>query len=339
MIVSSGSALESVSDSNDSPLTLPVIYEADSRRLEIISWVKDNREQIEATLRQFGGVLLRNFRVNGVAHFERFIEEAFGESLLSYENRSTPRSIVKGRVYTSTEYPESQTIPLHNENSYTRSWARKIFFYCVRASEVGGLTPIADSRKIFDLIPNEIKARFDRNGLLYVRNYSGLDLPWQDVFNTDDKSQVENYCDQNQIEYEWVTDDHLRTRQYCQAIIQHPDTGQWSWFNQAHLFHVSNLNDDLRKSLLDSFDKEDLPRNAYLGDGSDIDEVDLEVIRSIYQSQTITFEWQSGDILLLDNMLSAHGRTSFQGSRKVVVGMIEPYKNDTYKQVLQSTSA
>lgn len=339
MIVGSDSTLESSSDYNDDALVLPVIYEAGSRRLDIISWVKDNREQIEATVQECGGVLLRKFRVNGVAHFERFIEEAFGEPLLSYENRSTPRSIVKGRVYTSTEYPKSQAIPLHNENSYTRSWARKIFFYCVRASNIGGQTPIADSRKIFDLIPNEIKARFDRNGLLYVRNYSGLDLPWQDVFNTDEKSQVESYCDQNQIEYEWVTDDHLRTRQYCQAIVQHPNTGQWSWFNQAHLFHVSNLNDDLRKSLLDSFDKEDLPRNVYLGDGSDIDEADLEVIRSIYQSQTITFAWQSGDILLLDNMLSAHGRTPYQGARKVVVGMIEPYKNDTYKQALQPISA
>ncbi|MBL4671088.1 MAG: TauD/TfdA family dioxygenase [Arenicella sp.] len=338
MIVSNDLALESMAEVDSADLSLPVIFEADSRRLDVISWVKENRSQVDTMLKLYGGVLLRKFRVNGVAHFERFIEEAFDHSLLNYENRSTPRSVVKGHVYTSTEYPNNQSIPLHNENAYTRSWARKIFFYCIKASDVGGETPIADSRKIFNRIPDELKARFDRHGLLYVRNYSGLDLPWQDVFNTTDKQQVEVYCQQNDIECEWVADDHLRTKQYCQSIAQHPETGEWVWFNQAHLFHISNLDKELRQSLLDSFAHEDLPRNVYLGDGSEIAEADLELIRGIYQDLTVSFAWQSGDILLLDNMLSAHGRHPYEGQRKVVVGMIEPYKNQVYKQLLPTES-
>jgi len=43
------------------------------------------------------------------------------------------------------------------------------------------------------------------------------------------------------------------------------------------------------------------------------------------RSETLSFDrFRSGNRLLLDNMLDAHGRRSFSGARKVVVGMAEP---------------
>ena len=35
-------------------------------------------------------------------------------------------------VYTSTEYPQHRSIPLHSEQSYSRNWPMNILFYCVR---------------------------------------------------------------------------------------------------------------------------------------------------------------------------------------------------------------
>jgi alpha-ketoglutarate-dependent taurine dioxygenase len=96
------------------------------------------------------------------------------------------------------------------------------------------------------------------------------------------------------------------------------------WFNQAHLFHISSLEPDVRESLLLSFREEDLPRNAYYGDGSRIEDDVLDEIRDVYQQEKVVFAWQEGDILMLDNMLMAHGRTPFIGQRKVLVGMAEP---------------
>jgi alpha-ketoglutarate-dependent taurine dioxygenase len=307
---------------------LPLVIEPAGNEVDLISWTSDHKEFLEAKLLAHGGILFRNFQVPSVADFERFVATISGE-LLDYSYRSTPRTQVSGKIFTSTEYPAHQSIPLHNENAYSRNWPMKIWFFSAQCAETGGETPVADSRRIYELIPSDIRERFIRHGLLYVRNYgSGLDLSWEDVFQTSDRAEVENYCRSVAMEYEWLDDDCLRTRQLCQAVAAHPRTGEMVWFNQAHLFHVSRLAAEVREALLTVFAEEDLPRNVYYGDGAPIESQVLDQITQIFEQETVCFPWQQGDILMLDNMLSAHGRKPFTGQRKVVVGMAEPFANN-----------
>ncbi len=303
---------------------LPLVIQPAVDGVNLITWAANNLKQIETWLLRHGGILFRNFNVRAVGEFEQFIQASSG-ALLDYSYRSTPRSWVSGKIYTSTEYPAAQSIPLHNEMAYSLNWPMKICFFCVRAAEQGGETPIADSRKIFQQLDPKIKDKFLQKKVLYVRNYGDkVDLTWQNVFQTTSKSEVESYCRQAGIEYEWKDSTRLRTRQVCQAVATHPKTGETVWFNQAHLFHISSVNPEVRQSLLSTFKEEDLPRNAYYGDGSAIEDSVLDEIRDLYQQQAVIFPWQEGDILMLDNMLAAHGRLPFVGSRKVVVGMAEP---------------
>ncbi|MDB9510449.1 TauD/TfdA family dioxygenase [Kamptonema animale CS-326] len=312
---------------SDSPL--PLIVRPTVEGLDLAAWAGSNRQWIEIQLLKYGGILFRSFKVDDVAEFEHFIQTIAGE-LLEYSFRSTPRTQVSGNIYTSTEYPASQFIPLHNEMSYSLSWPMKIAFFCIKKSAKGGETPIADSRKVFNRIDAKIKDSFAQKRVMYVRNYGeGLDLPWQNVFNTTSKIEVETYCKNLGIQLEWKNNNRLKTSQVCQAVAQHPRTGEMVWFNQAHLFHISNLEPAVREELLATFKSEDLPRNAYYGDGSPIEDSILEEIRGCYQQETVIFSWEEGDVLLLDNMLAAHGRKPYAGSRQVVVGMAEPLEDKT----------
>lgn len=283
------------------------------------------RADIDAIVSTVGGVLLRGFDVPSVADFRAFAA-GFGQPLLSYEFGSTPRTEVGSGVYTSTEYPAHQSIPLHNEQAYTREWPMKIWFHCVTAAPEGGATPIADSRAILRRMPAAIRERFAA-GILYVRNYGEFDVPWQKVFNTENRAEVEAFCRRSGLQWEWKQDGELRTIQLCQAIEKHPVTGEVVWFNQAHLFHVSNLQADVRESLEDLLGVENLPRNTYFADGSSIPDAMLDEVRAVLDAETVTFAWEEGDVLMLDNMLAAHARAPFSGPRKVVVAMAGPHGN------------
>jgi len=274
-------------------------------------------------LERAGGILFRGFQVPDVAAFKDFAA-SFGDPLLNYEFGSTPRSKVEQGVYTSTEYPAHQSIPLHNEQAYTRQWPMRIWFYCHTAAPEGGETPIADSREVYRRLDPALRERFMSRGLMYVRNYgNGLDVPWQQVFNTEDPAAVEAYCRSQGIAWEWKDDGELRTRQLCQAAATHPRTGEAVWFNQAHLFHVSALEAQVREALLAIVEEEDLPRHVFYGDGAPIEDAVLDEIRAVYDSVTVRFPWQQGDVLMLDNMLAAHGRAPFKGARRVVVAMAQ----------------
>ncbi len=310
--------------------SLPVVVEPTVSEMDPLAWAGSNRDFIESHLLKEGALLFRNFGIRSVSEFEQFMQAVSGE-LLEYSYGSTPRTQVSGRVYTSTEYPSDQEIPLHNEMSYSRSWPMKIFFFCMKAAELGGETPIADSRRVFNRIDRTIKKRFMKKKVMYVRNYGeGLDLHWHQVFQTTSRSEVEEYCRRNGIEFEWKEKDRLRTRQVCQAAAFHPVTGEMVWFNQAHLFHISSLPEAVRESFLEEFSVENLPRNAYHGDGTPLDASMLDQIRDIYQQEAVRFAWKEGDILVLDNMMTAHGRARFSGLRKVLVGMSELFTNQDF---------
>jgi alpha-ketoglutarate-dependent taurine dioxygenase len=312
-----GVLIEYQSSSRSLPLLISPLFD----RVNLLAWAKNNWEFINTHLQQFGSLLFRNFNVGKVEEFQKFIELISQSSLLEYTNRSTPRTQVSGRIYTSTEYSPKQSILLHNENSYSSTWPMKIGFFCVQPSPQGGETPLADSRKVFQRIHPTIRKQFTLKQVMYVRNYGEIDLPWQTTFQTESKSEVERYCNSTGIKFEWRGSEKLRTHQVCQAVAKHPNTHEMVWFNQAHLFHISSLPPVVRESLLDLFAEDDIPRNSYYGDGSPIEDSVLDEIRGIYQEEAVTFSWNKGDILILDNMLTAHGRMPFSGERKVLVGM------------------
>lgn len=296
--------------------------------MKVIDWAQKYRDEVERLVQSNGALLIRGLKFVGSQQFGAVLATLFGEELLQYTYRSTPRTELRGNVYTATEYHPDQIIPQHNENSYSNRWAMRLGFLCTIPATTGGATPICDSRKVYAQIPDSIRARFERDGVMYVRNYSEIDIPWTEVFQTKDKADVETFCGANQLAFEWLDENHLRTRQVNPASAVHPVTGDRIWFNQAHLFHVTNLDPDVCQSLLTVMKEEHLPRNTYYGDGAPIELEALQLIRDIYVRNQIAFEWQRNDLLLVDNMLYSHGRTAYSGNRQVLVGMSRLHGSD-----------
>ena len=316
---------ELVSAGPGSEADLPVVLQAQPA-VDALAWLRDAREQIRDRLAAAGALLFRGFNVHTAEMFRDFAS-ACGTEVVEYRERSSPRTEVSDRVYTSTDHPADQRIFPHNEHSYAARFPLKLLFCCAEPARTGGETPVADIRKVGARIPRQIQERFAEKRWMLVRNYgTGFGVPWTTAFQTDDKAQVERWCRERRIDCEWRPNGRLRTRQVRPPFARHPLTGERLWFNHATFFHVSTLDEATREGLLAAFAEEDLPANTYYGDGTPIEPETLIALRAAYEQELVTFSWQRGDVLLLDNMRVAHSRNPYEGPRRVLCIMADPYE-------------
>ncbi|MGW6979867.1 TauD/TfdA family dioxygenase [Streptomyces sp. NPDC054932] len=304
---------------------MPTITITGTPQKNVQVWLEVNRKRVRDLLVENGSVLLRGFSIGGVDGFDGVVRNLSGSAPLTYAERSSPRSTIKGQVYTSTDYPAEEEIFLHNENSYQAVWPNTLYFYCVEPPLTRGATPLADIREVYGAIDPEVRGEFERRGWRVVRNFhADFGVPWQETFGTEDRAAVEEYCRGKGLLPEWRADGGLRTTAVREAVHKHPVTGESVWFNHATFFHVTSLNPEVREGLQEIFPDEDLPTNTYYGDGGRIPDEVLDHLRSVYRAATTRFDWQKDDVLVVDNMLAAHAREPFTGPRKIAVAMAEP---------------
>ncbi len=303
--------------------SLPLAITPGPGERNLAAYAGASGDAIAEDLLASGAVLFRGFDVDTVDRFNAVVTALSGDPL-EYRERSSPRSRVEGNVYTSTDYPPRYEIFQHNESSYSSTWPLKLYFYCETPAEEGGETPIADGRRIFQRVDPDVRERFRDLGVMYVRNFGqGLGLSWSTVFQTEDRDEVERYCEAAGIEVEWTARGGLRTRHVRPAIACHPVTGEELWFNHGTFFNVRTLEPTIRDVLRASFAADELPSNTFYGDGSPIGDDVLDHLQECYRAETIAFPWQRGDVMLLDNMLTTHGRAPYRGRRRTLVAMAE----------------
>ncbi len=292
--------------------------------LDLAAWGEANRAEVDALLLEHRALLFRGFPVRSVGDFERAVRATSNGELLEYRDRTTPRTSEGDRIYTATVHPADQRINPHNEGTYWVRWAQRLYFCCLVPPARGGETPICDVRNVYRRIEPAVRERFERRQFMLVRNYNdGFGLRWQEVFQTEDRAEVEQFCCDNRIDYEWKAGDRLRTRQVRPAVRAHPRTGEKVWFNHAAFYHWTTLEPALRAALLREFGEDGLPYNTYYGDGAPIEPDAVEHIRQAYAAEKVMFPWRAGDVMLLDNMTIAHAREPYEGERLVLVSMTD----------------
>ena len=310
--------------------TMPFIIEPESGQENatvnsLLSYYTVNYNYLEMKLLDHGAILFRGFGVNTPSNFARCVRTLNGD-LLDYVDGNSPRTKLAAGVYTSTEYPSEYYISMHNELSYSHKWPRKLFFGCIVAPREKGETPIADSRVILNSLDPAVVEEFTRKGVKYVRNLQGghgIGPSWQDTFETTDKAVVEQYCADVANTVQWQADGSLKLTQVRPAVAKHPQTKECVWFNQADQFHPSTHPKRVYENLMSAYrGKEgELPQNALFGDDTPIAPSMLEHIRDTARTNSVVFPWQEGDVLIIDNMLTCHGRMPYAGARKILVAM------------------
>lgn len=260
----------------------------------------------------------------GVDSVERFaqVRDAVLPSTTPYVEAATPRRDLGREVFSSTEFPASEEIALHNENSYATSWPGELLFCCLVPAESGGATPLADVRRVLARLPDSLLREFERRGWMLIRNYGdGFGLPWQEAFASERESDVARYCEAADVACEWLPGGRLRTRQVRPALARHPRTGERLWFNHVRFWHPSSLAPETREMLTEELGDDGLPYDVRYGDGGAIPDAVVAEIAAAYEVEKEALPWGGGDVFLVDNMLVAHGREPFTGERRVLVSL------------------
>lgn len=290
------------------------------------SWAKENGGTLREIVGEHGSVLVRGLGLRDPQEVGA-VFRVLARGLMTQREAFAPRDTYSEGVYSSLKWPPSQPMCMHHELSYTLQFPGLMLFACLTAPTAGGATAVADSPTVLAALPPELVERFEREGWMLTRNYNDeIGASYAEAFGTEDRGAVETYCRANGIDFAWQPDGGLRTRQVRSAVVRHPVTGQRCWFNQVAFLNEWTLDPEIREYLIDVYGEEGLPFNTRFGNGDPIGEDVVQLINEVYAMNTAREPWQAGDLMLVDNLRTAHSREAFEGPREVLVGMADPVR-------------
>jgi alpha-ketoglutarate-dependent taurine dioxygenase len=289
-------------------------------------WAADHRDKLRAAVAEHGSVRVRGLGVRD-AWDAGVVFETLATGLMSEAEAFAARETYSDGVYSSSKWPPNQPMCMHHELSYRLEFPGLMMFACRTAPAAGGATGVADSEAVLAALPAELVERFEREGWLLTRSYNDeIGASVAEAFGTADRHAVERYCRANAIEFEWQPDGGLRTRQRRSAIVRHPVTGRRCWFNQIAFLSEWTMAPEVREFLVEMYGPDGLPFNTRFGDGDPIGEDVVELLNEVYEANTVREPWEAGDLLLVDNVRTAHSRDPFQGEREVLVALADPVR-------------
>jgi len=330
---------------------LPLVFEntsnpgsGESQSLREV--LASSREDLKQDLLQYGAILFRGFDLNGPDAFREAVE-AFGfDPLKENPFDTSPRRNVADRVFTSTDANDAFPILAHNENCFLKERPKWIAFFCQTEPPCYGETPIFDSRRAAADLDGSVRERLMAKKVIYRRRLPRRRKPWapsvvrtwKESFGTEDREEIEALISRQGLTCRWDPRGRLVfTESVVPPLPSHPDTGEPCLNIQG--FHHDSIMEDIKevRSRQNWFVNTAvrwgtgaiyrvgaMPVTFHWGDGSDISTADaLEMRRAIWD-QSVLFRWRKGDLLILDNFLTAHGRMNVVQPRKILTAFSDP---------------
>ncbi|MGW1540002.1 TauD/TfdA family dioxygenase [Streptomyces sp. NPDC002309] len=291
-------------------------------------WVARHRDGLRASLVEHGAVTVQGLGLSTAADVESVLHRVSDRPVTEREAFAARDRYAEG-VYSSSAWPPNQLMCMHHELSYALECPGLLLFACLRPPTTGGATPVADSAAVLEALPAELVDRFEREGWLLTRTYNDeIGATLGQAFGTEDHDAVEAYCRAHDIDCSWQPDGSLRTRQHRRAVVRHPVSGLRCWFNQVAFLNEWTMAPEVREFLVEEYGPDDLPFNTRYGNGDVVPREVVEQINGAYQAHTVRRAWQPGDLMLVDNIRTAHSREAYEGPRDVVVAMADPVRTD-----------
>ena len=293
---------------------------------DVPGWAVGHRDELRAAVREHGSLVVRGLGLREPDQVAQ-VFGAIADTLMVEREAFAPRSSYADAVYSSTTWPANQQMCMHHELSYRTEVPGLMLFACLRAPASGGATAVADSAAVLDALPTELVDRFEREGWLLTRTYGeDIGASLSEAFGTDDRDAIDRYCREHDIECEWRPDGELRTRQRRPAVLRHPASGRRCWFNQVAFLNEWTLDPEVREFLVDMYGADALPFNTRFGGGDPVTADVVELLNQAAEAYTVREPWQAGDLMLVDNLRTAHSREPYQGDREVLVAMADPVR-------------
>ena len=287
-------------------------------------WAAGHRDALRTMVAVHGSVLVRGLGLHDAAQTGAVFQR-LAASLMPEQEAFAPRQPYPGGLYSATPWPPNQQMCMHHELSYKLEFPGLMMFACLTAPASGGATTVSDSPTVLGALPADLVQRFEREGWMLVRNYNeDFGASVEQAFGTVDRGEVERYCRASATEFEWQPDGTLRTWQRRSAVVRHPVTGQRCWFNQIAFLNERTIDPEVREYMVDLYGEDGLPFTTRFGNGEPVGEDIVELLNETYEAHTKREPWQSGDLLLVDNVRTAHSREPYEGAREVLAGLADP---------------
>ena len=298
-------------------------------------WFEENKVLFDHLAAAHGAIMFRGFPMRDTPDFNRTMTH-YPPGARAYIGGNVYRDALAERVYEATKARKEYPLIPHQEMAYMPKSPRMIAFWCKTAPWAGGETTVFDFRRMEQLLPRRMWDKVKACGVRYERNFRAPDSQvsplrallhkdWPSAFEATDRKTAEETCRAVGLECVWEPDGSLTTIYVAPGIVPHPLTGEPVWFNHIgpQSLHKRSLGPDRWQALVEEKPPGmRVPNTTLYGDGSPIPEEDLDEVFIAFEMLCQGFRWQDGDLLLIDNYMTAHGRNPFEGTRDVQVSLL-----------------
>lgn len=279
--------------------TLP-LYEMKAGQIDI--------EAFQQTVLEYGYAVVRNEN----AQIEDFMEfsELIGHHFFIQGKEAGQYRCIGGNsgrhkigdhsgLYIETGKDQTHAVPLHGELYFQFPAPPQVLWgYCYTTghSERGELL-LCDTLELFKAFSPSVQELLIKHKIKYVRQHS--EEVWKQIYLTDNFEELKQHFEALGVECELSEDQSIKTTFTCSALRDYG--GLPAFVNNIYPFGYRQ-----------TFNIEESKARLYLDNGELFPREVFSEIWEVAQKLTFGWEWQTGDIILVDNTRMMHGREKIQ---------------------------